>query len=129
MEGEISMCKEQDIISSYILFKLIHESGEIDREKLKKRMKTLRNSFANRNQLIEFDFIQSGENVYSNKLNEIIDFGISADILGEKSGSVIYFLKPGGIEYLEEMSEEFDNILTPEFIKTANSLIHDILVD
>ena len=121
------MCSEQEIISSYLLFKLIQESGEIDREKLKANMKILRDHFANRNQLIEFDFITSGKNIYSNRLNEIIDFGISADIVGEKSGSVIYFLKPGGIEYLEEMSEEFNNVLTQDFIQIANELIHDIL--
>lgn len=119
---------DQKIFSSYLIFKLIQESGnEIDREVLKERMKSLRNKFAHENQIIEFDFIRHGENVYSNRFNEIIDFGISANILGEKQGSVIYYLTSPGEEYLQNMPNEFNDVLTHEFTEAASRLIHRIL--
>jgi hypothetical protein len=123
------MCNRQEILSSYLLFKLIQQSTEIDREDLKLRMKNLRNAIAHNDYIIDFDFTQNGDNIYSNKFNEIIDFGLSADILKERKGSVIYSLKQSGQEYIHQMPNEFSEILTPQFIELSNSLIRDVLRD
>jgi|WetSurMetagenome_2_1015567.scaffolds.fasta_scaffold72629_2 hypothetical protein len=118
------MKDEQIIKTSWATFYIIKENKEIDRENLKKGMKTLSD---NEIHPVVLDFVKRGENIYSNGFNDVINFSISANIISEKRGSVIYFLTKEGKKYFAEMPQKHPDILTPEYIKSTSQIVEQIL--
>ena len=129
------MVNKDEIISSYLLYKLIsHDNCAVERETLKLRMKSLRDKLSNEGQMVSIDFIKNGNSIYSNKLNELLHFGISANIIKEdmrkgKYYSCIYSLSSVGRDYLQNMPKEYKDVLTSDLIKKSGSLIQKITLD
>lgn len=122
------MCNNELMRSSYIIFKMLDDiDAPLEQEILKNKIKRARSDLLQRGIIIDFDFIDCGGKLESQRFNEVIEFGISTDIINERPGSVMLEITPSGREFITDMPLDYTHCLDANFIQVANAVIQEII--
>ncbi|MBU4501329.1 MAG: hypothetical protein KKA79_01960 [Nanoarchaeota archaeon] len=100
--------KKYEIVpSDTLLLKYLERKLKVSREDMKKDILLLCEKLSEKNIFAPIDFSVSGDELYSNTLNEDIGFCMSAGLIEERKGSVIYQITDRGKKKINDRNGAF----------------------
>lgn len=124
------MCDPGIVKSAYFILKLIDstQNDVMEREELKHCVKEIRDRLAeNLDVIIDFDFREHQSDLYSNRLNEILEFNIGSNFIEEQYGSIHYRLTDRGRNFVNNTPDIYDEYIGSDFISAIEEVISEVL--
>ena len=117
--------KYEMLPSETLLLKYFGQTLKVTREDMKKDIFLLCEKLSEKNIFTSIDFSVSGDELYSNTLNENIGFCISAGLLEERKGSVLYQITDRGKKKIGDRDSFFYEGVSAEVVKVLDEILEE----